>query len=98
MKASDECSDFFSLYIYDNNDINKEKMITIIIIIIIKVIIIIIVPVITMRNKGRASQKTLRVLFLFKCEKKEKARKDFMKGSFKRNSKYREIKESILRS
>ena len=54
MKASDECSDFFSLYIYDNNDINKEKMITIIIII-IKVIIIIIVPVITMRNKGRAS-------------------------------------------
>lgn len=97
MKASDECSDFFSLYIYDNNDINKEKMITIIIII-IKVIIIIIVPVITMRNKGRASQKTLRVLFLFKCEKKEKARKDFMKGSFKRNSKYREIKESILRS
>lgn len=45
MKASDECSDFFSLYIYDNNDINKEKMITIIIIIIIKVIIIIIVPV-----------------------------------------------------
>lgn len=96
MKASDECSDFFSLYIYDNNDINKEKMITIIII--IKVIIIIIVPVITMRNKGRASQKTLRVLFLFKCEKKEKARKDFMKGSFKRNSKYREIKESILRS
>ena len=97
MKASDECSDFLSLYIYDNNDINKEKMITIIIII-IKVIIIIIVPVITMRNKGRASQKTLRVLFLFKCEKKEKARKDFMKGSFKRNSKYREIKESILRS
>lgn len=97
MKASDECSDFFSLYIYDNNDINKEKMITIIIII-IKVIIIIIVPVITMRNKGRASQKTLRVLFLFKCEKKEKARKDFMKGSFKINSKYREIKESILRS
>lgn len=96
MKASDECSDFLSLYIYDNNDINKEKMITIIII--IKVIIIIIVPVITMRNKGRASQKTLRVLFLFKCEKKEKARKDFMKGSFKRNSKYREIKESILRS
>lgn len=96
MKASDECSDFFSLYIYDNNDINKEKMITIIII--IKVIIIIIVPVITMRNKGRASQKTLRVLLLFKCEKKEKARKNFMKGSFKRNSKYREIKESILRS
>lgn len=97
MKASDECSDFFSLYIYDNNDINKEKMITIIIII-IKVIIIIIVPVITMRNKGRASQKTLRVLLLFKCEKKEQARKNFMKGSFKRNSKYREIKESILRS
>lgn len=96
MKASDECSDFFSLYIYDNNDINKEKMITIIII--IKVIIIIIVPVITMRNKGRASQKTLRVLLLFKCEKKEQARKNFMKGSFKRNSKYREIKESILRS
>ena len=96
MKASDECSDFFSLYIYDNNDINKEKMITIKII--IKVIIIIIVPVITMRNKGRASQKTLRVLLLFKCEKKEKARKNFMKGSFKRNSKYREIKESILRS
>ena len=97
MKASDECSDFFSLYIYDNNDINKEKMITIIIII-IKVIIIITVPVITMRNKGRASQKTLRVLLLFKCKKKEKARKNFMKGSFKRNSKYREIKESILRS
>lgn len=96
MKASDECSDFFSLYIYDNNDINKEKMITIKII--IKVIIIIIVPVITMRNKGRASQKTLRVLLLFKCEKKEQARKNFMKGSFKRNSKYREIKESILRS
>lgn len=96
MKASDECSDFFSLYIYDNNDISMEKMITIIII--IKVIIIIIVPVITMRNKGRASQKTLRVLLLFKCEKKEKARKNFMKGSFKRNSKYREIKESILRS
>lgn len=96
MKASDECSDFFSLYIYDNNDINKEKMITIIII--IKVIIIIIVPVITMRNKGCASQKTLRVLLLFKCEKKEQARKNFMKGSFKRNSKYREIKESILRS
>lgn len=96
MKASDECSDFLSLYIYDNNDINKEKMITIIII--IKVIIIIIVPVITMRNKGRASQKTLRVLLLFKCKKKEKARKNFMKGSFKRNSKYREIKESILRS
>lgn len=96
MKASDECSDFLSLYIYDNNDNNKEKMITIIII--IKVIIIIIVPVITMRNKGRASQKTLRVLLLFKCEKKKKARKDFMKGSFKRNSKYREIKESILRS
>ena len=96
MKASDECSDFFSLYIYDNNDINMEKMITIIII--IKVIIIIIVPVITMRNKGRASQKTLRVLLLFKCEKKERARKNFMKGSFKRNSKYREIKESILRS
>lgn len=96
MKASDECSDFFSLYIYDNNDINKEKMITIIII--IKVIIIIIVPVITMRNKGRASQKTLRVLLLFKCEKKEQAIKNFMKGSFKRNSKYREIKESILRS
>ena len=96
MKASDECSDFFSLYIYDNNDINMEKMITIIII--IKVIIIIIVPVITMRNKGRASQKTLRVLLLFKCDKKEKARKNFMKGSFKRNSKYREIKESILRS
>ena len=68
------------------------------IIIIIKVIIIIIVPVITMRNKGHASQKTLRVLLLFKCEKKEKARKNFMKGSFKRNSKYREIKESILRS
>ena len=96
MKASDECSDFFSLYIYDNNDISMEKMITIIII--IKVIIIIIVPVITMRNKGRASQKTLRVLLLFKCEKKEQARKNFMKGSFKRNSKYREIKESILRS
>lgn len=96
MKASDECSDFLSLYIYDNNDNNKEKMITIIII--IKVIIIIIVPVITMRNKGRASQKTLRVLLLFKCEKKEKARKNFMKGSFKRNSKYREIKESVLRS
>ena len=96
MKASDECSDFFSLYIYDNNDISMEKMITIIII--IKVIIIIIVPVITMRNKGRASQKTLRVLLLFKCKKKEKARKNFMKGSFKRNSKYREIKESILRS
>lgn len=96
MKASDECSDFFSLYIYDNNDINKEKMITIIII--LKVIIIIIVPVKTMRNKGCPSQKTLRVLLLFKCEKKEKARKNFMKGSFKRNSKYREIKESILRS
>lgn len=43
MKASDECSDFLSLYIYDNNDINKEKTVTIIII--IKVIIIIIVPV-----------------------------------------------------
>lgn len=96
MKASDECSDFFSLYIYDNNDINKEKVITIIII--LKVIIIVIVPVKTVRNKGCASQKTLRVLLLFKCEKKEKARKNFMKGSFKRNSKYREIKESILRS
>ena len=55
MKASDECSDFLSLYIYDNNDINKEKTITIIII--IKVIIIIIVPVISMRNKGRAHRK-----------------------------------------
>ena len=92
MKASDECSDFLSLYIYDNNDINKEKMITIIII--IKVIIIIIVPV----KQRTCSPKTLRVLLLFKCEKKEKARKSFMKGSFKRNSKYREIKESILRS
>ena len=42
-------------------------------------IIMIIVPVITMRNKGHATQKTLRVLLLYECEKKEKIRKNLIK-------------------
>lgn len=61
--------------------LTRIKMITIIII--LKVIIMVIVPMITMRNKRRAQQKTLRVLLLFKGEKKEKTINNFMKGSFK---------------